>query len=553
MVERLAAIQNDLGVHDDDAKADAEYTAAFRAYGIDPDRLEPAAAGRGLAASPAAADLASALDHWAFLRRGRTLRNPAGAERLIAAARAADPDPWRNRLRDTLAGRAGDPARKLEALERLAATAAVERLPGASITRLAGALAVLGRRETAIALLRRAQASHRDDFWVNADLGRELVMSARPEEAVRFYAVAAGVRPRSGLALRGLGRALLQSGQPSEAAEVLHEVTRLRPDDALAYVVLGSALLRLGEPHEADAAFAEAKRLKSDEWVVRDQIALARSDWGDFAAAVEEQKESVRRFPNLAVVHKALAHALEAEGRTDEAIVEFREAVRLQPHFPSAYLFLGRALIEAGEYRAALETLGRVDPGPPPADPILSPATLADRAERLIALEPRLSSVLEGSDRPAGAEVTADFARIAFSRHDHAGAARLWTEAFAASPALAADPITGNRYQAARSAALAGAASGRWREQAVAWLGADLAASSAALEMGTFRQRAAVLRRLSRWQGDPALAGIRDGQALAGLPEPERRSLQDLWRRVDELRARAAAPDIPAHSTGRNR
>ena len=203
------------------------------------------------------------------------MRDPAGAARLVAVARTADPDPWRNRLRDTLGRMGGDPARKLEALERLAATADVDHLPGASVTRLAAALAFLGRRDTAIALLRRAQASHRDDFWVNADLGRELMASGRPEEAVRFFAVAAGVRPRSGLALSGLGKALLLSGQPSEAADILREVTRLRPDDALAHVALGSALLTLGEPHEADAEFGEARRLKPDDWVVRDQIALA--------------------------------------------------------------------------------------------------------------------------------------------------------------------------------------------------------------------------------------------------------------------------------------
>ena len=48
---------------------------------------------------------------------------------------------------------------------------------------------------------------------------------------------------------------------------------------------------------------------------------------------------------------------------------------------------------------------------------------------------------------------------------------------------------------------------------------------------------------------DPALAGLRDKQALAGIPEPERRSLRDLWRRIDALRAKAAAP--PRKDTAR--
>ena len=33
--------------------------------------------------------------------------------------------------------------------------------------------------------------------------------SGRPDEAVRFFAVAAGIRPKSGVALGGLGKALL--------------------------------------------------------------------------------------------------------------------------------------------------------------------------------------------------------------------------------------------------------------------------------------------------------------------------------------------------------
>ena len=92
----------------------------------------------------------------------------------------------------------------------------------------------------------------------------------------------------------------------------------------------------------------------------------------------------------------------------------------------------------------------------------------------------------------------------------------------------------------------------RWREQAVAWLEADLAASAAVLESGAARQRAAVSKRLGRWQVDPALAGLRDVQAVAGIPEAERRSLRDLWCRIDALRTKAGAPAPHGHGTSRN-
>jgi hypothetical protein len=129
IVERRAAVLNDFGVHGDERKANADYAAAFRAYGVDVDSLPPSAAGRLLADSPVAPELASALDQWAILRRSRVLRDPAGAARLVTVARASDPDPWRDRLRDTVGRMQGGPARRLEVLERLAATADVEHLP----------------------------------------------------------------------------------------------------------------------------------------------------------------------------------------------------------------------------------------------------------------------------------------------------------------------------------------------------------------------------------------------------------------------------------------
>jgi hypothetical protein len=46
---------------------------------------------------------------------------------------------------------------------------------------------------------------------------------------------------------------------------------------------------------------------------------------------------------------------------------------------------------------------------------------------------------------------------------------------------------------------------------------------------------------LDRWKADPALAGIRDPKALAGLPDAERAGWQALWAEVDAAIARADA------------
>ena len=111
--------------------------------------------------------------------------------------------------------------------------------------------------------------------------------------------------------------------------------------------------------------------------------------------------------------------------------------------------------------------------------------------------------------------------------------ARLWTDAFDAAPMLAADPIMGNHFQAARAAVLAGSESdhpgelirrplpARWRAQAIGWLEADLTECADAIESATFAQREATLKRLGRWQVDPALTAIRDEPALARLASSE--------------------------------
>ncbi|WP_165227619.1 protein kinase domain-containing protein [Aquisphaera insulae] len=217
MVERLARIHADIAVHFRLDRAESEYLAAFRDFGIDIDGEDPAAAGARLAKSPLAIELANALDQWTFLRRHLRGRGPEGAARLVAIAKAVDPDPWRNQLRDTLSETAADRGQAVEALRRLAATADPERLPEASVTRLAWALAVHRNRPLAIDLLSRAQRVHPDNFWLNVDLAGLLAKSGRHDEAIRYYSVAQAISPRSELAMHSLSGALRAAGRTDEA------------------------------------------------------------------------------------------------------------------------------------------------------------------------------------------------------------------------------------------------------------------------------------------------------------------------------------------------
>ena len=113
LVTRLDDIRAGL---DTDQKADAAYTEAFRAAGLDlvAPTVDPVAIGKRLAARPREITraVAGGLDAWALVRRG--LASPGDTagwavfRNLLAVARAADPDPWRDALHDSLSR--SDPA-----------------------------------------------------------------------------------------------------------------------------------------------------------------------------------------------------------------------------------------------------------------------------------------------------------------------------------------------------------------------------------------------------------------------------------------------------------
>jgi hypothetical protein len=152
-----------------------------------------------------------------------------------------------------------------------------------------------------------------------------------------------------------------------------------------------------------------------------------------------------------------------------------------------------------------------------------------------------LPAVLSGRQQPQSNGERIEYARVCQAKQRYAAAARFYEQVFTADSKLAADLKTGQRYSAACAAAQAGSGQGkdipqpdekeqaRWRKQAVAWLGADLALWGKKLEQGTPQVRAAVGKQMQHWQQDPNLAGIRQAAALAKLPQDERAACRKLW------------------------
>ncbi len=225
LLDRVVDIRSAEADDPDGSATDAAYADAFGEAGIDFARLAPAAAAAMIRARPpsVALALAGALDDWAGIRWARRA-DDAGSARLREAARAADPDPWRNQLRNALDQ--SDKAARLLGLQALAKSANFDELGPISLQFLGAGLYAAGDSTLAESVLRSAQQRYPRNVWVNYTLGRLLDESSRRDEAIRFYTAARAIQPETALAL---GRALENRGDSDEALAVFRDLKGLRP------------------------------------------------------------------------------------------------------------------------------------------------------------------------------------------------------------------------------------------------------------------------------------------------------------------------------------
>jgi eukaryotic-like serine/threonine-protein kinase len=371
LLDRLAEIR-DASEAVSFSETNVDYATVFRSAGFDLQRSPPEEAGRSIARRPprVALALATALDHWASLRRKHG--GGALADRLTAAARAADPDPWRGRLRTALHGTGES---HLRALQEIVRSAPVADLPPTSLALLGQALFDAADLDTAESLLRPAQRRHPGDLGLNLLLAETLRARARSQEAIRYYTAARVIRPD---AAHLLAHALIALGEPDEAIAVFRELARFRPSSVHYMTCLGRSFRMRGLSRQADvfaesalAEFREGARVRADDPQSHLIYGMALGVLRRYDDAVAEYREAIRLDPAGASAHVHLADALRDRQDVDGAIAEYREAIRLQPDFVHAYCHLGSLLCDirhdpdaaAAAFREAI----RLDPDHAPA------------------------------------------------------------------------------------------------------------------------------------------------------------------------------------------
>jgi eukaryotic-like serine/threonine-protein kinase len=525
----------------DKAMSEQDYTTAFAGVGVVAGRTSEEEAAARVRSSAIHEQLVASLDDWAV-----STPNPALQTWLLGVARRADPDDWRDRFRDPnvhsdrsgLRGLANellrDEAKKLK-----------EQSP-----QLLAALgkALIWAKSDAVPLLTEAQERYPNDFWLNVYLGNALVQARKWGEAASYYRAALAVRPNTAAVYNNLGGAL-HKGRVGGAIRAYQQALDLDPNAAPTWNNFGLALADEGRMEKAIAAFRKVIRLDPNYAQAHYNLGIAlEKDKVRMEEVIPHFRKAVALDPKDAKSHHALGFALTSLRLLDEAIGELEQAVELDPKDTQTQGNLGFALLARGRFYEARTVARRCLDLLPNNHPQRRRTTqLLQECERWIALEEKLSAVLEGRGKPADNAERLALARLCLEHKNLPAAARFYAEAFAAQPKLGDDLQAGHRYNAACAASLAAAGQGidaaklddkertRLRKQALDWLRADLAAWSKLVEGGETATRAAVVKTLQHWQKDADLSGLRDAPALTKLPESERAACQKLWKEVAEL------------------
>jgi tetratricopeptide (TPR) repeat protein len=408
----------------------------------------------------------------------------------------------------------------------------------------------------AIAEFREAIRLQPDNADAHFGLADTLGRQGQREEAIAEYRSAIRLRPQHHRIESGLGEML--TGQAAWDEVVA---------DAAAHFYLGVALTgRAADTAIAIGEFREAIRLLPDFAHAHSSLGYALRADGEAEEAIAELRTAIRLRPDDYWTRNQLGFTLHRQGMVDEAIGEFREAIRLQPDLPAAHSGLVAALRTKGDFKGALSEIRKVrDLGKAGPEQVQRVHAALDafgytqaiehsiaELEQLAELDEKLPSVLSGQAEPASAAETLAFARLCSEKKLHGASARFWAQAFQSDHTLADDVGAHHRYHAARAAALAASGQGkadrpldlaaqtRLRRQALDWLRAELGAWNASVGGNDWQGPANVARTLTAWTAESDLAGVRDPDALARLPEAERKDWRKLWADVEELLGRSS-------------
>jgi serine/threonine-protein kinase len=333
----------------DDTSSSQHYEQTFREAGIGSPGRNSAEAAEHVRESPVRDLLVAALDDWS------ACTTDADQQKwILAVVRQADPDPWRDRVRDPATWN------DAESLRDIAARAPT----GGPSPQL---LVVLGARLRAnnidaVPFFVRVAAAYPNDLWANIEAGNTFLQQSNSLEAAGYYRAALALRPKTASLHYALGGMYLNLHRWDECIAEYEQAIRLDSANAWCYNRLGVALQWMGEhDDEAIAKFRESIRIDPNIGWTHHHLAVSLERKGHFDEAVAEFCEAIRLFPNKRVEWKwDLRRVLMRQGRGADVRAAWKEELAPRPTtyydwdgYAELCLFLG----DNAEYRRACREL----------------------------------------------------------------------------------------------------------------------------------------------------------------------------------------------------
>ncbi|MGH7134424.1 MAG: hypothetical protein ACREHD_01710, partial [Pirellulales bacterium] len=369
---RVRSTQTEAGF--DLTDEDGSYAQAFREYGIDIDALDRDDAVLRIRARPIRYELSVLLDSWSYVRRRLATQGamPAGKDwkELLEVARAADPDPWRDRFRKAVLND------NRQALVELAASAPLSSLRVETVDRLGDALLGMGAIDDAAAFLKKGQRLYPQDYWINTNLGLCLLRARppQPEHAIRYFTAAVALRPEAALSHANLAVALAKHGELDATRDALTMAAALRggaaperngPQTKPPGTGRASDYVCLSQWDKAAAEFAKtvwSRPLRDDAFAYA-CLLLIREDSEGYQRFCQETIEPAAETKDpweAFVLARACAMARESPLDPARAIRWAKLAVAIDRH-PWNFHVLGLAEYRAGELDQALQSFTKAN------------------------------------------------------------------------------------------------------------------------------------------------------------------------------------------------
>ncbi|MFK8014914.1 MAG: tetratricopeptide repeat protein [Gammaproteobacteria bacterium] len=234
----------------------------------------------------------------------------------------------------------GDSATAIEQLQK-----ATESVPhyGAAHYSLAAAYEAAGREELA--------ATHRALF--------EKHRRAGPPDRDRMLTRVQDIRNSSQQAIIRAGR-LSSEGKFREAIEVFEALLSSDPENLVARVNLIGLYGQLGETDQAQANYDAGLAIDADAPKLHSNYGVLMLKESRFEDAVSAFEKALAANPDDATAHKYLGVAQQRLGQSADALTQFGKAFELDPLDYQSGFFFGNALIAAGQFDRAADTLENI-------------------------------------------------------------------------------------------------------------------------------------------------------------------------------------------------